>query len=64
MPKPIRILVVDDHFVVRSGLVASLELEPDLSVIGEADGAATAINVYRKEQPDMVIMDFLFDGTI
>lgn len=63
MPKPIRILVVDDHFVVRSGLVASLELEQDLSVVGEADGAAQAIDIYRKEQPDVVIMDLRLPGT-
>lgn len=63
MPKPIRILVVDDHFVVRSGLVASLELEQDLSVVGEADGAAQTIDIYRKEKPDAVIMDLRLPGT-
>jgi two-component system NarL family response regulator len=63
MPKTIRILVVDDHFVVRSGLIASLELENDLSVIGEADGAAQALEVYRKTGPDVVIMDLRLPGT-
>jgi len=63
MPQPIRILVVDDHFVVRSGLVASLELEPDLSVVGEADGATQAVEVYRDTKPDLVIMDFRLPAT-
>lgn len=56
-PKPLRILLVDDHFVVRSGLAASLGLEEDLQVVGEADNAAEALTQFAKHHPDAVIMD-------
>ena len=57
MPAPLRILVVDDHFVVRSGLVASLGMEEDLEVVGEGSNAAEALEQYRKHKPDLVLMD-------
>ena len=61
--KAIRILVVDDHHVVRSGLAASLGLEDDITVVAEAGGADEAIAQYRKHQPDMVLMDLRLPGT-
>lgn len=61
--KPIRILVVDDHHVVRSGLAASLGLEEDLTVVGEAANAEEALERFRKEQPDVVLMDLRLPGT-
>ena len=54
----IQILVVDDHFVVRMGLAASLNAEPDLAVIGEASTAQEALELHRELKPDMVIMDW------
>lgn len=60
--KAIRILVVDDHHVVRSGLAASLGLEDDISVVAEAGSAEEAIAQYRKHQPDMVLMDLRLPG--
>jgi DNA-binding NarL/FixJ family response regulator len=60
--KPVRILVVDDHFVVRSGLVASLGMESDLQVIGEASSAEEALAQYRQYAPDVVLMDLRLQG--
>lgn len=54
---PVRILLVDDHFVVRSGLAASLGLEDDLQVVAEAGSAAEALSACAAHQPDVVIMD-------
>ena len=56
-PKPIRILVVDDHFMVRMGLSASLNAEPDMQVIAEAGSAEAVVETYRKHRPDLVLMD-------
>ncbi|MES2692237.1 MAG: response regulator transcription factor [Verrucomicrobiota bacterium] len=53
----IRILVVDDHFVVRMGLVASFNLEADMLVVAEASDGQQAIEQYRKHRPDIVVMD-------
>ena len=55
--KPISILVVDDHFMVRMGLAASLNVEPDMQVVGEAGSGTTAIEAYRRLRPRLVIMD-------
>src|SRR5215471_52932 len=60
--KPIRILVVDDHFMVRMGLSASLNVEPDMQVVAEADSAETAITAYRQHRPTLVIMDLRLPG--
>lgn len=53
----IRILLIDDHFVVRSGIVASLELEDDIEVVGEAESGEAGITVYAEEKPDIVLLD-------
>lgn len=59
----IRIVLVDDHPVVRAGLRALIEGQPDLSVVAEADGLDHAIEVVSAERPDVVLMDLnLGDG--
>ncbi|MBL9153416.1 MAG: response regulator transcription factor [Verrucomicrobiales bacterium] len=59
---PITVLLVDDHFVVRSGLAASLDLEDDLRVVAEAADGAQAINCYREHRPRVVVMDLQLPG--
>ena len=53
----IRILIVDDHFIVRIGLQTSLSMSPEMCVVKEASTAAQAIEIYRQERPDVVLMD-------
>jgi len=55
--KPIRILVVDDHFMVRMGLSASLNVEPDMQVVAEAGSGEDALAAYRQHLPTVVLMD-------
>jgi DNA-binding NarL/FixJ family response regulator len=55
--KPIRILVVDDHFMVRMGLSASLNVEPDMEVVAEAGNGEVALESYRQHRPSLVMMD-------
>lgn len=60
----VRILLVDDHEVVRMGLRSLLERRPGFVVVGEAGSVAEAIEVARKSQPDVIVMDIrLPDGT-
>jgi DNA-binding NarL/FixJ family response regulator len=53
----IRILVADDHFVVRMGLTALVNTEPDFEVVGEAVDGAQAVHAFDKHKPDLVLMD-------
>lgn len=55
-------MLVDDHFVVRSGLVASLELEEDIRVVVEAERGEEAVALYAKHQPQVVLMDLQLPG--
>src|SRR4030042_1190339 len=56
MPK-IKVLVVDDHAVVRDGLCALLRLTPDIEVVGEAGNGREALEMVKKLLPDVVLMD-------
>ena len=61
----IRVLVADDHPIVRAGLVAVLAQEPDLVVVAQAENGERAVALFREHQPDVVLMDLrmpLMDG--
>ena len=55
--RKIRILIVDDHFVVRMGLRALVTTEPDMEVVGEAADGNQAVQVFKECSPDLVLMD-------
>jgi DNA-binding NarL/FixJ family response regulator len=57
MDRPIRVVLADDHVVLRSGLKALLEAEPDLEVVGEASTGVQAVERARNLNPDVVVMD-------
>jgi len=62
MSEPIRILIADDHEVVRDGLRLILEAEDDFVVVGEAADGHEAIELVREHQPQVVLMDLRMPG--
>jgi len=58
----IRVLIVDDHSMVRMGLAALLGAEPDFEVVAEAEDAAQAVSAFRKHRPDVTLMDARMPG--
>jgi NarL family two-component system response regulator LiaR len=62
MNKPITVLLVDDHEVVRRGLRAFLEAHPEFTVVGEAESGAAAIQLAQEHIPDVVLMDLVMPG--
>jgi two-component system, NarL family, response regulator NreC len=58
----IRVLIADDHSLVRSGLRALLEAQPDIEVVGEAENGAVALEYCRKLRPEVVVMDLAMPG--
>ena len=59
----IRVLIADDHPVVRSGLAGMLAVEPDLEVVGEAADGEEAVALATGLRPDLVLMDYHLDQT-
>ncbi|HEX5689637.1 MAG TPA: response regulator transcription factor [Roseiflexaceae bacterium] len=57
MNEPIRLLLVDDHSIVRQGLRSILDLEQGISVVGEADNPQAALEAVATLQPDIVLLD-------
>jgi DNA-binding NarL/FixJ family response regulator len=53
----IRVAVIDDHTIVRAGLRMVLEADPDFEIVGEADTAAAALELVRRERPDVALID-------
>jgi len=59
MPESIRILIVDDHAVVRKGLAMVLRLESDLEVIGEAENGRVGLETAKRLHPDIALVDLI-----
>src|SRR5258706_245669 len=62
MSDPITILIVDDHAVVRRGVRAFLEAQPDFAVVGEAGSGGEAVLLATDLAPDVVLMDLVMPG--
>ena len=60
--RPIRVLLVDDHAVVRKGLRALFDREPGIEVVGEAESGEQAVAVHERVRPDVVLMDLEMPG--
>ena len=58
----IRVLIADDHQVVRQGLLTFLELQPDIVVVGEAADGLAAVEMVQQLQPHVVLMDLVMPG--
>jgi two-component system response regulator NreC len=58
----IRVVIVDDHAILRSGLRRVLEAEPDIEVVGEAENADRAVFEALQSKPDVVVMDVVMPG--
>jgi DNA-binding NarL/FixJ family response regulator len=58
-PTHIRVLIVDDHAVVRTGLRVFLDLQPDIDVVGEAADGSEGVALARRLEPDVILMDLL-----
>lgn len=58
-PRSIRILIVDDHSMVRKGLITFLKNRPDLEVVGEAHDGQEAADLCQRLQPDVILMDLV-----
>lgn len=59
MSIPIRVLIVDDHLVVRAGIKTLLALEPEIEVVGEARDGSEAVSEATRLQPDVILMDIV-----
>ncbi len=58
----IRVLIVDDHVIVREGIRALLEVQPDIEVVAEATNGEEAVSKTKEIQPDIVLMDITMPG--
>ncbi|MDL4842770.1 response regulator [Aquibacillus rhizosphaerae] len=58
----IRVVVVDDHDVVRKGVIAYLMTEPDLEIVGEASSGTQGVKVANETKPDVVLMDLIMEN--
>ena len=62
VPKLIRVLTVDDHSLLRKGIAALVNAEPDMKLIAEASNGQEAIESFRLHRPDVTLMDIQMPG--
>jgi len=62
MSEPITVMIVDDHQMVRNGAKGYLEVQPEISVVAEAESGAEAVRLAREFVPDVVLMDLVMPG--
>lgn len=62
VPGMIRILAVDDHALLRKGIAAVINAEPDMKIVAEASNGADAIEKFRLHRPDLTLMDLQMPG--
>jgi len=62
MPEPITVMIVDDHQMVRNGARGYLEVQPEISVVAEAESGEEAVRLAREFIPDVVLMDLVMPG--
>jgi DNA-binding NarL/FixJ family response regulator len=62
MAEKLRIMLVDDHYLVRVGLASIIALEADMTVCGEASNGEQAIGLFRAQRPDVTLMDLRLPG--
>ena len=60
--KPIRILVVDDHPIVRQGINSLLSNYTEFEIVGEADNGSRAIEIIQSQFPDVILLDIRMPG--
>ena len=61
-PEPIRVMIVDDHSVLRRGLAAVLRAYKDLELVGEARNGQEAVRLCEQARPDVILMDLIMPG--
>ena len=64
MAERIRILVVDDHPAIRKGLVATLQPEPDMEIVGTAESSEQGTSLWIETRPDITLMDLALSGRV
>ena len=57
-----RVMITDDHPVVREGFAAMIETEPDMTVVGQARSGEEALELFRRVRPDVTLMDLRMPG--
>src|SRR5579864_2656728 len=61
-PHAIRILIAEDHLIARVGVKTIINMQPDMTVVGEAANGAQAVDLYRMHYPDITLMDMRMPG--